>query len=317
MGKNVRVRWVTNKERAELVNDPARFMVRGSGFVFLFGVFIPWPVNVVLSLLSGHMPNILRFVLAMAVPDALILIVCAAFIMGYSQSSACGIKAPGWIPMCLAPFLQFAAYPFLLFVASFFSFLAPNNTLSMDNTESFLLQLGPVWGYLLLCVFPALAEELLCRGIIYGMLRRRSAFAAFLMSTLCFSLMHGNFDQIAYSALLGLLLCAVREFTGSVFPCMLMHFLLNSISVTMIYFGDDIFGPTLDVVQDTPRMSFWDENSGLFAIGVIGIVIVIGLLLVLRHFSRYEHDDVVNKAVPFFALPYLIGLVTRVVFIFI
>jgi membrane protease YdiL (CAAX protease family) len=91
-----------------------------------------------------------------------------------------------------------------------------------------------------LVVVPAILEEWFFRGYLFGALRRRlSACRTVLVTAILFGLMHVLFRmEIGYarflpSALMGLVLGATREVSGSLWPGMLLHAVHNATLVLL------------------------------------------------------------------------------------
>ncbi|MGN0558055.1 MAG: lysostaphin resistance A-like protein [Acutalibacteraceae bacterium] len=80
-------------------------------------------------------------------------------------------------------------------------------------------------------VEPPLAEEFLFRGVILGVLRRYGDGFAVLMSSILFGLMHGNFVQIPFAFIVGLILSFVTVRANSLLPAILIHFFNNFLAV--------------------------------------------------------------------------------------
>lgn len=84
------------------------------------------------------------------------------------------------------------------------------------------------------CVMAPLAEETLFRGFIFGGLRRwRGFWPAALISGVMFGLAHGGSSPVEFLvplALFGFLLAAVYELTKSLYTCIYLHCLNNSIA---------------------------------------------------------------------------------------
>jgi membrane protease YdiL (CAAX protease family) len=80
-------------------------------------------------------------------------------------------------------------------------------------------------------VFAPLAEEFFFRGYFFGALRRKGLWFAALFTGLAFGLVHVFGSPIAFIvplALLGTLLCLLRERTGSLYPGIALHCINNS-----------------------------------------------------------------------------------------
>ena len=93
------------------------------------------------------------------------------------------------------------------------------------------------------CAFAPICEEFFFRGFLFGVLRRmRVAIAgheagtliAALIVALLFGLAHSGSAKPEYLiplGLLGFVLCLVRWFTGSLYPCMAIHAINNSVAL--------------------------------------------------------------------------------------
>ncbi len=85
-----------------------------------------------------------------------------------------------------------------------------------------------------LAVFPAVAEEMLCRGWIQGVLVRRFGAAAGIAgSALVFGALHLDPVHVVAAAVLGLYLGVVAHWAGSILPAILCHGLNNAAAVTL------------------------------------------------------------------------------------
>lgn len=86
-------------------------------------------------------------------------------------------------------------------------------------------------------VVPAFMEEFGCRGIMFGIAEKKGGTAfALVVSSAMFGLIHGNFIQIPFAFLVGLILGVIRIKTGSLWICILVHGANNFVSVCMDYF---------------------------------------------------------------------------------
>lgn len=86
---------------------------------------------------------------------------------------------------------------------------------------------------LLVCVVAPVCEELFFRGFLFGALRRRGLAVATLVTGTAFGAAHVASAPIGFIvplAALGMMLCLLYERTGSLYPCMALHALNNSIA---------------------------------------------------------------------------------------
>ncbi|MGZ5338726.1 MAG: CPBP family intramembrane glutamic endopeptidase [Thermoleophilaceae bacterium] len=110
-----------------------------------------------------------------------------------------------------------------------------------------------VAGFMIICIAP-FAEEFFFRGFFYGALRTRFTVAvAAIVDGLVFGLIHfqGGTDGLLIVpplALLGVVLCLVYERTRSLYPCIALHALNNSIAYAAQADGGAVslvFGPLM------------------------------------------------------------------------
>lgn len=80
-------------------------------------------------------------------------------------------------------------------------------------------------------VVPAFSEEILFRGAIMSKLRRFGDSTAVFVSALLFGLYHGNFIQIPFAFVVGLVLAWTVVYTNSMLPAILIHMANNGFSV--------------------------------------------------------------------------------------
>lgn len=121
----------------------------------------------------------------------------------------------------------FTSY-FVNALESFFGFEATQATIG-DNSFS-----GPIeFIYTVVCaaLVPALFEEFAFRGMIMGSLRKFGDMQAILVSALIFAFYHGNFIQIPFAFLVGILLGLVVVITNSIWPAIIAHFINNFYAV--------------------------------------------------------------------------------------
>ena len=128
-------------------------------------------------------------------------------------------------------------------------------------------------------VLPALLEEMIYRGYILRTLRPYGNVFAVLVSSLLFSLMHGNLRQIPFAFIVGLVLGFLYVLTDNIWMSISVHFANNAISVLMEYFG---FGLS-------------EEAGGYFyAMIIYGLTLVGGVALLIL-FLRYNQQMRVRK----------------------
>ncbi len=100
------------------------------------------------------------------------------------------------------------------------------------------LPLNTWWWYILnmiiLGVVPAIAEELLFRGVIFqGLKEKFSKWPSILISALLFALIHQNLEQLIYPFFLGIVLAVTFERTNNLVYSILIHMFNNFTTITI------------------------------------------------------------------------------------
>ena len=93
---------------------------------------------------------------------------------------------------------------------------------------------------LFVAVIPAILEEVAIRGILLQPLRRYGDWFAIIVSSIIFSLLHGNMVQIPYTVLAGVYFGYVAVATGSIWPSIVLHFFNNFYSVIVTTFDSNL-----------------------------------------------------------------------------
>ena len=148
-----------------------------------------------------------------------------------------------------------------------------------DNVGIYFLAL------FVMAILPAFGEELLCRGMLQTGLNTRSVGFGIFMSAFFFSFMHANPLQTIHQFGLGVVLAVVYILSGSLFPCILLHFLNNFITLTITAYIPEI---ELAIVS----LGNWNYLTGTASI----IVGLFGLAILLYIYYRVGE----NKKAPIY-----------------
>jgi len=145
----------------------------------------------------------------------------------------------------------------------------------------------PLWFLLLvLAVSPAICEEVVFRGAILSGLRKHLPWWALLLCVgIAFGVSHISIHRMILTALSGIVLTYIVWRSGSIFPGMLTHFIINATGVILqtTYVPESI-QPMLDsALKEEQGFPWW-------VIAVALIVWVGGVLLMERFRSRKMMD---------------------------
>lgn len=148
-------------------------------------------------------------------------------------------KTKVWFPIILMG-IGFCAFANMAtnMAASLFEGLGINY--EVDFGENPKGPIGVTLSVIATAIVPALVEEFACRGIVLGALRKYGDGFAVMVSSILFGLIHGNFQQIPFAFLIGLILGFVTVKCESILPAMFIHFYNNLSSVIFDYVFADM-----------------------------------------------------------------------------
>ena len=186
---------------------------------------------------------------------------CAA---SASVSAAAFVFAAGFYAkkrggiLYLRKFSPVYVLPSVLLAAGMFLGLGFLNGLIADGVESIggnvsktIIPLDTPFRYVLftvvLCVLPAIAEELFFRGVLAECLSKTGQTAGVMTVALCFALYHGNLTQFLYQFVYGLGLGFLTLKARSLIPAVIAHFINNFAVLTVEYSGAfiDLYNPII------------------------------------------------------------------------
>lgn len=133
-----------------------------------------------------------------------------------------------------------------------------------DDPEGIL---GFIISFISTAIIPALVEEFACRGLILGSIRKFGDTFAIVASAFIFSLIHGNFEQMPFAFLIGIILGFITVKTGSIWIACLIHGINNALSVFITHL--------LSVVNEDIMSSIYNVYlMAALLLGIIGAVML-------------------------------------------
>jgi sodium transport system permease protein len=184
----------------------------------------------------------------------LAIIACPALMMGLMLTTRVRdtfrVHWPGWKVLGIACLLPLVLHPLSIEVLSrlhwFFGDLPPEFAKAMAAMSDRKL---PLWFVLLtFAVAPAFCEELAYRGfMLSGMARQGRLALAVGLTSIAFGVMHMVPEQVFNASLLGLVLGSLAIRSQSLVPCIVFHFVNNSLAVIHGRLGEKLLNwPGLD-----------------------------------------------------------------------
>lgn len=148
-------------------------------------------------------------------------------------------RLPSWMDIVLAPagavvYLLFAAVLLTAFAAVF-----PHIDLQQTQDVGFQ-NLATKSQYLLafmtLVIVAPLAEEILFRGYLYGKLRKHvPLWLAMFVTSALFGAVHGQWNVALDTFALSIVMCSLREVTGSIWSGVLLHMIKNGVAFYFLF----------------------------------------------------------------------------------
>lgn len=144
-----------------------------------------------------------------------------------------------WADIGLAP-LGFLTYAILTGILSaiavaWLPFFAPDQVqdVGFNNLTS---QQGYMLAFLTLVGVAPIVEEVFFRGYLYGKLRRAvPVWLAIVVTSAVFAAFHGQWNVAVDTFALSVVLCSLREITGSIWAGILLHMLKNAIAFYVLF----------------------------------------------------------------------------------
>ena len=148
-------------------------------------------------------------------------------------------------------------------------------------------------GFMIPAVIGPVVEELIFRKLMIDRLHHFGETAVIVFTSLCFGLFHGNLTQFMYATGVGLFLGYVYCKSGRVIYTIIMHILLNTLSSSLI-----LLMPLMQGGNEDGTILLLVVGGFLFLL--IGIMLVAGLILIIRHLRRRDLvlDDATSDAIP-------------------
>lgn len=155
---------------------------------------------------------------------------------------------PTWTDIGLAP-VGFIVYLVLAFILTWVFSLFPwfdTNQIQETGLNSYITTLDAVIAYLRLVVLAPIIEELIFRGWLYGKLRncllakfsdRTSMFISIFAVSIVFGLIHGQWNVGVNMFAMSVVLCGLRETTGTIYSGILVHIIKNGVAFCVIMFA--------------------------------------------------------------------------------
>lgn len=217
---------------------------------------------------------------------------------GKSLKDELMVRAIGWrewllllpLAVCIDKIAEFMNAVSLFFTV---------NTIGESMAELIINYPFPV-AFFTIAVVPAVCEEALCRGMLYGGYRKCGRWVAVLLTAFLFAILHMNPNQFFYAFVLGIVFALVNDITKSILPSVFLHMCINGRSVIQLYMTVKGKGEALQT-QAQPDAAMIREHLLLILpwtiAAVAGTVLIVFLLKKSREAKEKETIALFRKEV--------------------
>ncbi len=249
--------------------------LRNSGRLSFFSANLLFMIVMVLFVTVGYVAQKWSFHYGILITEFLLIAMPAilyAKVMGASLKGEMRFNRLGFIDALLVIISFIAAY----FVAVFINLIAEILISMMgslvlpdipfaENPGEYLILLFIIAGSAGIC------EEILFRGFLLRSYERLGMWPDIIITSLFFSILHLNIQNMAAPFFLGIVLGFVVFKTNSIFAGMLGHFINNAISVT--------FGYIIMNIPFYKNFNIEQVQEGMTTQSLIGAAVVFGIIL--------------------------------------
>ena len=210
------------------------------------GLVLPWWNS--LQLLAGFSFDTLNPTLQNFIVAILVYTVTIVLVFGVSElirrnsirRASLGLhRLPRWTDLLAAPagFIIYLVLSAALVAIVGFYFKGFDASQSQDTGfENLFGSAQYLLAFIALVVVAPIAEEVLMRGFLYGKLRKiLSLWPAIVLTSLVFGALHGQWNVGIDVFALSVILCLLRETTGSIWAGILLHMLKNGIAYYFLF----------------------------------------------------------------------------------
>lgn len=151
------------------------------------------------------------------------------------------IKRPKLTQLLGSFVLWIGGYALLLLLSAFLNLFMKESAENVEVLFDVFLEQPVILLVLVIALLPAVCEECLFRGFLFGTLRERTKrIVAVLVVSCLFGVYHMSLIKFFTTTLLGILLAYAVSETGSIFCSMLMHFCNNLVSVLIMKYEGEM-----------------------------------------------------------------------------
>lgn len=206
----------------------------GTAIFAVFGLVISSMFGVSNETFFNFIETAIGYLIISLAMDAIIILV---FLIANKNKSNKIIKKPTIKKILIYSLLAIVCYLLLCPIVNVINELIYKIGIQPSNLTYKLTTTNYFISIISLVIAPAIAEELLFRGLIFKGLQKGGNTFAIIISALMFSLFHLSLEQTIYPFIMGLVFGVIMCKENNIIYCILVHLLNNFITLTLSYFN--------------------------------------------------------------------------------
>lgn len=223
--------------------------------------------------------------------DQYIIMLLPVLIIAFSQKIDLKerFKLKGFKPVTIlyCIILVFAIFPVTYSLSQLSTFIFGENPLGIEAYTS-SLEGNYMSKLFVLAITPAICEEVLFRGLLLDRKIGLNIHILALLNGLMFSMFHVGFDQLLYTFPIGMIFAYITIITGSILPAMLIHFMNNSMGITLELLLN-LMGSDTDLPQSATLVETSPNLLVDLGLGMGGLIIIV--MIIRRLIRLYDYKD--------------------------
>lgn len=211
---------------------------------------VAWPMYWILGKEQFNQPvwsavySALAYIIALLI---IILIPMALFRKWHVTRKDLGLDSlPTWTDIGLAPIGFLVATILAAIITNIFTMFPWFDVEAVQDVgfNYYITGFDRVIAFVTLVIIAPIAEEIIFRGWLYGLVRKKtspkmaniwSVILSSLLVSLLFGLIHFQWNVGVNVFAMSLVLCAMREITGTIYSGILMHMIKNGVAFWLLY----------------------------------------------------------------------------------
>ncbi|MFV0485151.1 MAG: lysostaphin resistance A-like protein [Candidatus Saccharimonadales bacterium] len=146
---------------------------------------------------------------------------------------------PTWTDILLSPVGFFVYFILSAILLALFASLMPGVDWNQSQDVGFqnlISTSDKILAFIALVVIAPIAEEIIFRGWLYGKLRgRMPAWLSIILVSALFGFMHGQWNVAVNVFCMSVVMCLMREITGTIWSSMLLHMIKNGVAFYFLF----------------------------------------------------------------------------------